>query len=170
MEVVGKMLAHFHKRHLLMELFILAALVYFFIFFFIRWPLIEGTIPTHFNFSGQPDAWGDKSSLLVVLIISLVIYLLITAVELFPRLWNFPVALTDNNRQTLVAMSLDLLIMIKLLVVLVFALIAYWSITIQQMPVWFLPLFLVLLFGVIGLSLGRMVRYSSRLKTAQSEQ
>lgn len=39
-------------------------------------------IPVHFNFRGEPDAWGDASELEHLAIISIIFYILLTAIEL----------------------------------------------------------------------------------------
>ena len=157
------MLAHFHKRHLLLELLTFVALLSFILFFARQWQTISEPLPSHFGFSGQPNAWGDKSSLLVSLIIGMAIYILLSVIELFPRIWNFPVQLTEQNREKLVAIALDMFILLKLVIVLAFGMINYWTITAHALPVWFLPLFLFILFGGVAFFIWKMVHYNSRL-------
>ena len=157
------MLAHFHKRHLLLELLTFVALLSFILFFTLQWQTISEPLPSHFGFSGQPNAWGDKSSLLVSLIIGMAIYILLSVIELFPRIWNFPVQLTEQNREKLVAIALDMFILLKLVIVLAFGMINYWTITAHALPVWFLPLFLFILFGGVAFFIWKMVRYNSHL-------
>ena len=157
------MLAHFHKRHLLLELLTFVALLSFILFFALQWQTISEPLPSHFGFSGQPNSWGDKSSLLVSLIIGMAIYIMISVIELFPRIWNFPVQLTEQNREKLITIALDSFILLKLVIVLAFGMINYWTITAHALPVWFLPLFLVILFGGVAFFIWKMVRYNSRL-------
>ena len=156
-------LTHFKRRHLILELLTLVALISFALFLAFQWQTIIEPLPTHFGFDGQPDAWGDKSSLLVSLVIVVVIYILLLVVEFFPRIWNFPVAVNEQNRENLTTMALDMFVLLKLVIVVAFGLIDYWTITARALPIWFLPLFLVILFGGVGFFVWRMVHYNSQL-------
>ncbi len=44
------------------------------------WSEIPERVPTHFNFGGNPDSWGNKSSLIILPLISLFLYVLLTLV------------------------------------------------------------------------------------------
>ena len=160
---------YFKQRHLLAELLILAALIGWALFFIIQWPQIPELLPTHFGLSGQPDAWGDKESLLTPLLIGLALYLLLSVVELFPQIWNFPVSVTERNRGRLIEITLELFVGMKFLMVMSFGLISYWTITVQELPVWWLPAFMALLFGWLGLSIWRMIRYARSLGDQDAE-
>ena len=115
-------LTHFKRRHLILELLTLVALISFALFLAFQWQTIIEPLPTHFGFDGQPDAWGDKSSLLVSLVIVVVIYILLLVVEFFPRIWNFPVAVNEQNRENLTTMALDMFVLLKLVIVVAFCL------------------------------------------------
>ena len=49
-----------------------------------NWQAIPREIPTPYAFSGQPDAWGDKSSCVVLLVIGVVMCLMMWGIEQFP--------------------------------------------------------------------------------------
>jgi hypothetical protein len=70
-------------------------------------------IPTHFNLAGQPDRWGSPSTLPVLLVVALALYLLLTIVARFPSTFNYPVRVTVENRPQLEALALDLILWIK---------------------------------------------------------
>lgn len=157
-------LAHFAKRHYMLELVTFFILVIFEVYVAVRWPSVSDTVPTHFGFDGQPDAWGDKNSLLFMPILTFVLYLLVSVTELFPKIWNFPVQLTETNRDKMIAISLDMMIVIKLMLVIIFAFITWLSIGFGYLPVWFLPVYMVALFGWIGFSIYRMIHYEHLCK------
>ena len=90
-------------------------------------------------------------------------------VEFFPRIWNFPVAVNEQNRENLTTMALDMFVLLKLVIVVAFGLIDYWTITARALPIWFLPLFLVILFGGVGFFVWRMVHYNSQLAKNNSD-
>ena len=53
-------------------------------------------VPTHFGPS-EADAWGSKRSIWWVPSIGLAFYLAMTVVGYFPKIWNLPVQLTEQN-------------------------------------------------------------------------
>lgn len=59
-------------------------------YFFDQWRQIDSLVPTHFGVNGEPDAWGDKYSLLGLLVIYLLVMLLLAVVQFFPKYWNIP--------------------------------------------------------------------------------
>jgi uncharacterized membrane protein len=60
-------------------------------------PALPDSIPSHFNVAGQPDTWGDKSLLWIMVAIPVVIYLAMTLLSRFPQIFNYPFTLTEEN-------------------------------------------------------------------------
>jgi uncharacterized membrane protein len=55
-------------------------------------------IPTHFDISGQPNAWGSPGFLWILPVVGLGLYLLMTALASIQfRSYNFPVRVTETN-------------------------------------------------------------------------
>ena len=55
-------------------------------------------IPTHFDISGQPNAWGSPGFLWILPVVGLGLYLLLTALASIRfRRYNLPVRVTDAN-------------------------------------------------------------------------
>lgn len=61
--------------------------------------VLPETVPTHFNFKGQPDAYGSKISLLVVPIVSLILTAGMTWLNRYPEIFNYPVKITEENAE-----------------------------------------------------------------------
>lgn len=57
------------------------------------------TIPTHFNAAGEPDAYGDKVSIFLLLGIALLIFILLRYFQNKPHLYNYPTTITEENAQ-----------------------------------------------------------------------
>lgn len=57
------------------------------------------TIPTHFNAAGEPDAYGHKASLFLLVGIALLIFLLLRYFQNKPHLYNYPTTITEENAQ-----------------------------------------------------------------------
>lgn len=56
-------------------------------------------VPLHFNAQGEVDRWGDASTALLLPVIALALYGLLTWLQRHPRWCNYPVEITDANRE-----------------------------------------------------------------------
>jgi hypothetical protein len=77
------------------------------------WNRLPSQIPTHFDAAVKPNGFGAPSTLLLVPVISVFIYLVLTAVSFFPERFNYPVKVTEQNRQRLQAIAVAMLGWIK---------------------------------------------------------
>ena len=69
------------------------------------WPDLPARVPSHFDFAGQPDAWGAKVNLWVLPFVGIVVYLMLTVVGRIPHTHNFTVAVTPENAPRLYRLS-----------------------------------------------------------------
>jgi uncharacterized membrane protein len=58
---------------------------------------LPDTIPVHFNASGDPDRYGQKTTLLVIPAIGLFIFVGLRYLSRFPEHFNYPVPITSEN-------------------------------------------------------------------------
>lgn len=93
------------------------------IFVVVNWGQIPDQIPTHFTITGQPDAYGGKPMLIFLVVISWVMFILLTISVKFPRMWNFPVEVTDENRDVLFAIARFMMEILKFLTAILMAVI-----------------------------------------------
>lgn len=56
-------------------------------------------IPTHYNFAGEADDFGNKNSILVLPIISLVLFSAMNFLKGYPHLLNYTVKITPENAE-----------------------------------------------------------------------
>lgn len=63
------------------------------------WDKIPDMVPTHFNFAGQPDSYGRKGSLLIVIIISTIIAIPLLLLSKVPYIYNYPFNITADNAE-----------------------------------------------------------------------
>ncbi len=54
-------------------------------------------IPTHYNFSGRPDAWGSRFTLWLPVAIMAVVYALMSLLVRAPHHFNYPWKITAEN-------------------------------------------------------------------------
>lgn len=58
---------------------------------------LPAVIPTHFGFSGAPNAYGGKGSLLALPIVSICLAVLLTVLSHYPHIYNYPWPITAEN-------------------------------------------------------------------------
>ena len=58
---------------------------------------LPAIIPTHYGLSGMPTAYGGKGPLLIVPIICICVAVLMTFVNRYPHLYNYPWPITAEN-------------------------------------------------------------------------
>ncbi len=139
---------------LLLSLFILPAWYY---------PLLPERIPRHYGIDGQPDAYSGKWIIWTLPLLGLIIYAGLTILNRFPHIFNYPQTITNENagKQYKIATQLLRLLKAILLAIFVYLIIS----TIQSalgnrdgLGFWFLPLFLVLIFGTLGYYIYQMMK------------
>ena len=91
------------------------------IYLIIRWNAMPKLIPTHYDFAGNVDSYGSKGSVLMMPIMSWVLYILITVLEMFPALWNTGVKVTEENKFRVYAILRLMLDIIKFIMVVSYA-------------------------------------------------
>lgn len=84
-------------------------------------------IPTHFSFSGKADAYGSKSSIFTLPILGLVIFVLLTILNRFPHIFNYPVTITEDNALQQYKMGTRVLRYLKLIIAIIFLTIIYFT-------------------------------------------
>lgn len=77
-------------------------------------------VPLHFNARGEIDRWGDTWTVLLLPAIALVLYGLLTWVQRHPRRCNYPVEITDENREQTYRQMSRIVYRIKVLVMALF--------------------------------------------------
>ena len=79
---------------------------------------VPDRIPRHYNWAGQVDGWMDKSFVWVHPALMWGLFVLISIVEMFPRLYNTGgIKVTDENRARLYPLMRNAASICKLLVV-----------------------------------------------------
>ena len=58
---------------------------------------LPAVIPTHYGFSGAPNAYGSKTILLTLPVMTILLAVLLTALSYFPRIYNYPWPITAEN-------------------------------------------------------------------------
>ncbi len=122
---------------------------------FIYFTQLPDEIPTHFNASGEADGFGTKALIWVFPLIGLILYLSLSFMNRIPHKFNYPVEITEENAYYQYKNAVKLIRTVKLFCVLVILFITYKSIIFgleesDGLGVYFLPFFLILIFGTLA--------------------
>lgn len=128
----------------------LALLLGTIVYLIVMWKSIPDTIPAHYNAVGEVNRWGGKNELLFLPIIGGMLYFLITLVQQYPEAWNTGITVTEQNRERVYQILSNLISTTKLMMLLVFSSLTVLSSLGLALPIWYLGVFLVLLFGAIA--------------------
>jgi hypothetical protein len=107
---------------------------------------------------GEIDRMGSKLELLVLPIIGWLMYLGLSAVEKFPQIWNTGVTVTEENKERVYRILKNMMSTVKLIMVAVFVYLTINSSQAISLSVWFLPVFLILVFGPILFFIRKLIR------------
>lgn len=129
----------------------------------VSWGSIPERVPLHFGVTGEPDRWGSKGEMLLLVPITLALYIGMTVVSRIPHHFNYPWPITETNAREQYRLSRLLLTGLKAIVVWMFTSILWGSVKValgrnDSLDVFSLPVFLLLIFGWMGLQLARMYR------------
>jgi len=127
-------------------------------YLFLNWSSVPDKIPGHYNVMGKIDRMGSKKELVILPIIGWLMYLVMTVIGKFPQIWNTGVTVTEENKERVYRITKNLLNTVKLIMVAVFVYLTINSSQAISLTVWFLPVFLILLFGSMIFFFIKLVR------------
>ena len=128
------------------------------LYIIISYGKISAEIPTHFNSSGEADAYGSKASLIALLLIGWALYALMAAVGAIPAVWN-TAADTEKNREKIYAIARTMLSVLTFVIAAFNSCVAFCSAKGEDLPAAVLPGFLLLVFGTLVFSIIRLVKH-----------
>ncbi len=121
-------------------------------------------IPTHFDISGQPNAWGAPGFLWLLPMVGAGLYLLLTVLgSIRFRRYNLPVRVTEANLPFIQEQTSEMVAWIKCEMLCLFTYLQ-WSIIQSarsnefRLPPLMIPVFLAVIFSTVGWRLTLMVR------------
>ncbi|MCB0632170.1 MAG: DUF1648 domain-containing protein [Saprospiraceae bacterium] len=135
----------------------LIALVCFLVYFLIYWPGLPERVPVHFDGAGNPNSYGNKTTLLLLPLISLILFFVLTAINKRPDLFNYPVKITEENAERQYTLARNMVSGLNAALIIAFFFLAWKTGMLVQgkadgLGPWFLPVFL-------GITMGPVVIY-----------
>ena len=120
-------------------------------------------LPKHFNAQGQPDSYSNKGMIWFLPIITLLLYIGLTILNRFPHIFNYPIKVTNENVEKLYRIGTKTVRILKIIVVLSFAYINFRIIKVglnktTGIGELFIPIFLILIFGTLGIMIYEMIK------------
>lgn len=127
-----------------------------------QWSSIPGTVPIHFNGAGEPDGWGSKVNLWILLVIGSMMWVLLTVLEKFPHVYNY-LFLTEENAERQYKNARLMLNVIKNEVLLFFVYMSWVSGEIANgkntsLSMWDLPIFIITITASIAFFIVRSIK------------
>jgi uncharacterized membrane protein len=89
-------------------------------------------IPLHFGLTGRPDNWSGKALIFLFPILGAALWLGLTFVKRFPHTFNYPTAITPNNREQQQKLALKLIDWVRCETAVLFAFIPYQQIAVAS--------------------------------------
>lgn len=110
-------------------------------------------IPIHFNAQGEADGWGNKSTILVIPVLGVLLSLVLFFLLKRPHLYNFPKEITPENVEVQYRNARLLLRVVNVFDTFLFLAIMWFIVEgartgDSQLPMWLLPLVLFATFGL----------------------
>ena len=147
----------------------LLAVLYWITYTALRGPeRLPDRIPTHFDISGQPNAWGSPEVLWLLPAIGSGLYLLMTALAAIRfRRFNLPVTVTETNLPFIQEQTGLMVTWIKVELLCLFLYLqrtiiqGAWTGVFRLSP-FIIPIFLAVVFGTVGWSLAKILRGAQR--------
>ena len=109
-------------------------------------------IPIHYNAAGVIDRYGNKLEIFILLVVTWVMYIGLSLVTRVPQFWNTGVSVTAENKDRVYRILKNMLKIIKMEIIVIFCYLIYNTTTLYDLPKWFVPVFLVLLFSTMLIS------------------
>jgi uncharacterized membrane protein len=127
------------------------------------WSELPEKVPTHFNFSGEADRFGDKATLLLLPLVSILVYGVLSVIVRYPEAFNYPWRFGADKMARQRELAIMLILCLKTELVWLFALIEWEAINTafgrsSGLGKAFVPAAIAAIFGTIGYYFGASYR------------
>lgn len=128
------------------------------IFVLINWKDMPELIPSHYDFKGQVDAYGGRGILIFTMVMGWVLVLSMIVISWFPSIWSTGVERTPANAVVVNRIIKDMLNVLEVGMAILFSYMMIVPVLETTMGVWFMPAFLIFIFGNIIVTVVRLIR------------
>lgn len=115
---------------------------------------LPAIIPTHFDWTGTPDDFGSRWTIVLLPAITSGVHLLLSIVQRYPGTYNYPVKVTAQNQAQLQQLGAQLLQILQVSIQVMTLLLLYFIYSTVKsgagsLPGWLLPVVLALILGPV---------------------
>ncbi|MFC5402555.1 DUF1648 domain-containing protein [Cohnella soli] len=132
------------------------------VFISVKWGGLPQRMPTHFNLRGEPDGWGSRWTLWILPAISALLFIGLNQLSRVPHVFNYPVAITEQNAAFQYTVARQLLAWINFEITVMFAYISWTIVNAAKSGgvggAWDILIIVGVLFVTIGIYLTRAIR------------
>ena len=147
------------RLELVCDVLAAACLLVMFLLVALYWKQLPELIPTHYGIDGRPDSWGGRGAVLLLPLLSLFLFASLTGARFLPdRMYNIPVAVTEENRERLLGLSRQLLSVLKPCLIMALLPMVVCQVRGLPLPVWYMAVLLLLIFAPVIVYCIRMVK------------
>lgn len=114
------------------EIFSFVLLILYWLYITLSFRSLPSTIPTHYNFKGEPDAFGSSGTIFLLPIIGTFILIGFSALSKIPHHFNYLVVITEENAEKQYSTALTMLRFLKITILFVFIFIDYRTIQLAK--------------------------------------
>lgn len=144
----------FSKVDLVLEIFSWALTMGILLYTILVYTKLPIKIPTHFNGMGEVDGYGSPATVFYLVIVLFIMQMALSALANFPQVYNYPVKITEQNREAQFRLAKYFIRTLKLCLAILFTYIQFSVIYSalsgkEGMSLWFLPIALIGIFGTI---------------------
>jgi uncharacterized membrane protein len=129
-------------------------------FLVIGWNSFPAELPTHFNAVGVADKFGPRSSLIIDPAAMVGLFLLLAVVESFPKIWNIPAEVIEDNEENVLSTCYVMFGILKIAIILVCAFAGFMCIY-PGFPSW--PMYLMIGVILLTIAVSAIKIYGSKL-------
>ncbi len=122
------------------------------------WTSFPDQVPMHYGGSGEIDRWGAKGEIILIVLLWWGMYLVLSAVERFPQIWNTGVRVTLQNQEKVYRILKYMIVTLKLIVTIFFAVLIVYITVCRPLGGWYTPAFVAVVFGDMVFWMIRLVR------------
>lgn len=97
---------------------ILLGVILFIISFYNKIPTI---IPIHYDLYDKVDGVGSKSNVWIILAIGIITYIGMSFLQKYPQKFNYPVQVTESNKNKLFSLGIRIILIMKLCIILLYS-------------------------------------------------
>ncbi|MDP4549503.1 DUF1648 domain-containing protein [Alkalihalobacillus macyae] len=155
------------EKTIVQKIFDVASLLFLlssFGYVLVNWSILPEQVPIHFNAVGDPNNWGPNSMLIVLPFIGTVLWIGLSILERYPHVYNYIVKITEANAAFQYRNAVALIHFLKNTIAILFAFLTRECFLIgsgeqEALSTGLMPLFLILLFGAVGLYIIQSIRW-----------